>query len=214
MGEQQDKKTTAELLEMEQGIEDQFEALDQEYQIKKKKLHDLSSELNKLLWADKGYVLGKIRDWDVDRYYECPLYHASEQLKDDDDVIREAVTRNGSSIEYASDRLRHNEEFALLAIKTWNSWTHPDHSFSKLPDKLKDDEEFLMKAYDVNPNIEYEYLNQDWQCKIEAIDDERGDNNPIRYLKAKRSYETLMNGVEIGKNHEDNEPEQTPKFKI
>lgn len=36
MGEQQDKKTTAELLEMEQGIEDQFEALDQEYQIKKK----------------------------------------------------------------------------------------------------------------------------------------------------------------------------------
>ena len=44
------------------------------------------------------------------------LKHASEELKNDREVILAAVTQYGYALEWASDELKHDEEVVLAAV--------------------------------------------------------------------------------------------------
>ena len=68
------------------------------------------------------------------------LYYASEQLRDDYDVVLEAVRNKGLIFKYASKRLRANKEIALEAVKS------DKRAISYISDeKLKEDED--IKAF-------------------------------------------------------------------
>ena len=45
------------------------------------------------------------------------LYYASKELRDDEDVVLEAVTNKGLILKYASKRLRSEKKIVLAAIK-------------------------------------------------------------------------------------------------
>lgn len=49
------------------------------------------------------------------------LYHAGDNLKDDEEIVKLAIERNPYSLALASERLRNNPEIVLLAVKG-----HPD----------------------------------------------------------------------------------------
>ena len=49
--------------------------------------------------------------------YGQTLYYASENLRDDEDVVKAAVQNKGLIIKFASLRLRSNKEIAEIAIK-------------------------------------------------------------------------------------------------
>ena len=44
------------------------------------------------------------------------LYYASEKLRDDEEVVLEAVKQKGLILKYASKRLRANKEIVMAAI--------------------------------------------------------------------------------------------------
>ena len=44
------------------------------------------------------------------------MYYASSQLRDDEEVVLEAVKNKGLILKYASNRLRKNKEIVLTAI--------------------------------------------------------------------------------------------------
>ena len=75
------------------------------------------------------------------------LEYASEELKDNVDVVLEAVITNKSALYYASNNLKKNYNFILKAIK------HTKSAINYASNKLKTDKEFLIKCYKVNKKI-------------------------------------------------------------
>lgn len=51
-----------------------------------------------------------------DYWTECALEYASEGLKNDKEVVIEAVKKNGGALEYASEKLRDDKFFVLEAV--------------------------------------------------------------------------------------------------
>jgi hypothetical protein len=77
------------------------------------------------------------------------LESASEVLKDDKEIVLEAV-KNSNSLEFASDRLKNDEEIVLEYIKNF------PESLYDLGEKFFENKEFLFKALRVNPLIVFE----------------------------------------------------------
>eukprot|EP00746_Dinoflagellata_sp_MGD_P168013 gnl/MRDRNA2_/MRDRNA2_99083_c0_seq1.p1 gnl/MRDRNA2_/MRDRNA2_99083_c0~~gnl/MRDRNA2_/MRDRNA2_99083_c0_seq1.p1 ORF type:complete len:584 (-),score=93.39 gnl/MRDRNA2_/MRDRNA2_99083_c0_seq1:59-1810(-) len=87
-------------------------------------------------WSDRDYVLSQVRldGWNLGYKY------ISEELKDDREVVMEAVSRNGAALTYASEALKDDREVVQNAILS-NSWALADAS-----DKLKNDKKLVMQA--------------------------------------------------------------------
>lgn len=69
----------------------------------------------------------------------CSLRLASERLKDDKEFLMSLVKKNGFSLYYASDRLKDDKEVVLEAIKSGFSLYYAS-------DRMKDDEEVVIEA--------------------------------------------------------------------
>ena len=48
---------------------------------------------------------------------DISLEYASDRLKDNEEIVKIAVQYNGYSLQYASDRLKDNEEIVKIAIQ-------------------------------------------------------------------------------------------------
>jgi hypothetical protein len=88
------------------------------------------------------------------------LKSASEVLKDDKEIVLEAV-KNSNSLKFASDRLKNDEEIALESIKNF------PESFCDL-DELLDKKEFILKALKVNPLILLDTVIEDMEILLMA----------------------------------------------
>ena len=95
------------------------------------------------------------------------LKFASENLKDDLEVVLVAVTQNGEALEYASwPRLRANKEVVLVAVK--NSGTALKYSSRN----LKNDKEVVLAALEQNgigPLYASDDLRADKEVVLEAV---------------------------------------------
>ena len=63
---------------------------------------------------------------------------ASDELKDDEDVVKAALNQDGESLEYVSDRLKDNKEIVMLAISK-APWTACYASEKLKADKVQSD---------------------------------------------------------------------------
>ena len=68
------------------------------------------------------------------------LEFASDKLKDDKEIVLAAVTKNGMGLQYASDKLKDDKEIVLAAV------TNIGHALECASDKLKDDREVILVA--------------------------------------------------------------------
>ena len=65
------------------------------------------------LKANQPFVLSQVKKLNLT---DCWLYCVDKTLKDDEDVVLEAVKTCAFAITYASERLRNNEDFLRRAI--------------------------------------------------------------------------------------------------
>jgi predicted nucleic acid-binding Zn-ribbon protein len=82
---------------------------------------------------DKDIVLAILNDED-DVY---SFRYASEELRNDKEIVSLAVSKNGSALQYASKELRNDKEIVMLA--------GPQH-FEYASDDLKKDREFIIHS--------------------------------------------------------------------
>lgn len=69
------------------------------------------------------------------------LYHASKELRDDKQLILEAIKYDAyTSLVFASERLRNDKEVVLEAVK------ENGHALYCASDELKDNEEIVLEA--------------------------------------------------------------------
>lgn len=135
------------------------------------------SQMDSELSQDKGFMLKAI-DFNTDIFYE-----AHELLRDDEDVVLEAIK---------NEAIRNESDPMMYAS-----------------DRLKDDEDFLIdRAFPTDPHISTDCLSMRLQLEI-------GNENPYKYLKAKRLYEKLAPEIERQYGSaKDDEPEDKPRLKI
>jgi len=93
------------------------------------------------------------------------LKNASDTLKNDKDIVLEAIKNNGYSLEYASDRLKNDREIVLEAIKT-DFW-----ALKYASDTLKNDKEIVLEAIKNGNSLQYasNTLKNDKEIVLEAI---------------------------------------------
>ena len=70
----------------------------------------------------------------------------TSQMRDDYDVVKEAVERDGMMLAYASKRLRYKKELAELAVRQTGK------AFSLLPKELRKSPKLLRLALETDPN--------------------------------------------------------------
>ena len=68
------------------------------------------------------------------------LEFASDKLKDDKEIVLQAIDNNPYAIEYASDKLKNDKEIVLAAV------TNHASALEYASDKLKDDGEIMLAA--------------------------------------------------------------------
>ena len=86
---------------------------------------------------NKEYILKIIRDSAFD---PVNLKNASEKIKNDKEVILEAVKKDGASIFYASQELRADREIVLEAVRTYS------YALSYASQELQNDKEIVLEA--------------------------------------------------------------------
>ena len=72
------------------------------------------------------------------------LQHASERLRDNDEVVREAIQKNVLALQHASERLRDNEEVVLMAVR------QKGRALQHASERLRDNEEVVREAIQKN----------------------------------------------------------------
>ncbi|MDP2598742.1 MAG: DUF4116 domain-containing protein [Candidatus Liptonbacteria bacterium] len=86
---------------------------------------------NEAFRGDKDFVLKILKNAEGD----APevLFYASEQLRDDPEVVKEAIKQNACALAFASDRLKEDLDTVLFAAKIWpvimgpgNAYTAPE----------------------------------------------------------------------------------------
>lgn len=149
-------------------------------------------------WQDRQFVAGIMhkRTGTDDR-----LKHASDEIRSDRTFLLELMAYNKEKgyncsdiYDHMADELKEDKTFLLDAVTTNEKMLY------SLP-KLRDDEAFLIKAMERNPDIETRHMS--FQLRQEI-----GNNEPLRYLKVKQLALTLLN-----QRHEiQDEPKHTPKL--
>ena len=77
---------------------------------------------------------------------QSALGSASDELKDDTDVVLAAVAQNGDALQHASDRLKDDKDLMLAVVAL------DGHALAYVPDRLKDDERVVLAAVVQNGN--------------------------------------------------------------
>lgn len=76
------------------------------------------------------------------------LFYASDDLKNDHEVVTEAVKQNPNALYYASQELRNDRQIVLEAIKI------DTNSFARASEKLRADKEFVLEAIRQSQNCD------------------------------------------------------------
>jgi hypothetical protein len=98
----------------------------------KEGIHAFRKARDELL--DNGYLeIVKQNGWWTLRY-------ASDDLKNNREIVLEAIKQNGLALEYASESFRNDKDVVLEAIKKCY------HALCYASDDLKDDKEIVLKA--------------------------------------------------------------------
>jgi len=92
----------------------------------------------------------------------CSIRFASERLKDDKDVVLEAVKKSGWALEFASERLRDDKDIVLQAIKE-TRW-----AFEYADENLKKDRDFVLEAVRQN-GIALQYADKSLKDDEEIV---------------------------------------------
>lgn len=91
------------------------------------------------------------------------LQFASKRLRDDDEVVIESLTHNwGNGFQYASERIRSNQEMAFAAI------VMSETCFQYLTPILKKDRDFVLKAMKISCLV-YQYLPEEFKTDKQVI---------------------------------------------
>ena len=88
-------------------------------------------EINKLL-ADKKAVL------EIAKNYPEIIKRLPDNFRDDEDIVKIILEKEGYYIKHASDRLKNNKKIALIAIR------NNPNSFEYISNNLKNDQEILL----------------------------------------------------------------------
>jgi hypothetical protein len=91
------------------------------------------------LFSNKEFMLYTIKMHDG-------LFNASDELKDDKELVLEAVKKNGASLMWASSSLKDDKDVALTAV------LQNPCAFSYISERLKNDEYFLLEIFYKNGN--------------------------------------------------------------
>ncbi|EFC39937.1 predicted protein [Naegleria gruberi] len=73
-------------------------------------------------------------------YSPLSLKNTSEEFKDDEEIVRIAVEKNGLALQFASDRLKNKKEIAKIAVR-WNG-----DALKFVPKELQDDFDIVLDA--------------------------------------------------------------------
>ncbi|MBS9775890.1 MAG: DUF4116 domain-containing protein [Fusobacterium sp.] len=89
---------------------------------------------------NKEIALVRIREDGLNNNYTSILEYVSKKLREDKEIIMEAVNLKGKALKYASDRLKDDKEVVLAAVKQNGS------SLEYASERLKDDREIVNLA--------------------------------------------------------------------
>jgi hypothetical protein len=144
-------------------------------------------------WDDKKMVRSVVRT-------ACLLNHASDRLKDDDDVALSAIRAFPIQLREVSERLKNDETFLLKDIASQAK------VYFYLTDSQKADDDFLIKALEVQPKVSKFITNE--------LKQEIGNNDPLKFLKARKLYEKLTPEIEHMHGMAPDDEPAKPRMKI
>lgn len=86
----------------------------------------------------------------------------STELRDDNDIVKEAVSINGNAIQHASERLRDDIDIATIAVKK------NQLSFKYLSSKLRNNKKFILDDVEVTKKAleapyNFDYISNDFK---------------------------------------------------
>lgn len=119
------------------------------------------------------------------------LYYSNELLRDDKEVVLIAVKNNWNAIQYASKRLQNDKDVVLEAVKC--KWIDLYHALLYTSVELRDDKDIALEAVKNRCYyLEYvsERLKDDKDVVLEAI------KKPMLVLDMEREIEKLTNTLE------------------
>lgn len=155
-------------------------------------------------WQDREFVSNLLKDKTGDR-----LRHASDEIKGDKQFILEHLAHYKATQTY-SVALFHNiaphlfddKEFLVDVVAI-------DEHLLTFASAINDNEDYLIKALERNPNIHASDMS-------ERLEQEIGSNDPLKFLKARKLYEKLQPEIEsrYARAQEEDEPELPRGMKI
>ena len=92
-------------------------------------------------WFEYEYVLERVTEPNA----QHELQYASDELKDNENIVRGAVLRWWGAIQYASNRLRNKKEIALIAVNGYSCYKLND-ALSMISLDLKNDFDVVLMA--------------------------------------------------------------------
>lgn len=147
-------------------------------------------------WNNRQEVLDVVREG---TYIEF----ASPELRDDKELILEAVKNDGINLCWASDRLKNDKEIVLTAVE------YDGKSLEFASDELKDDKEFMMKACKINGYaLEFasDRLKNDREVVLEACKNNKSIFYSLEEIKKEfESVEDFFNSEKEEKNPWEND---------
>ena len=123
--------------------------------------------------------------------YGYNLQYASDELKNDKEVVLASVNKDGDALEFASDELKNDKEIVLTALAKNLS------PLEFASEELKNDKNIIIQAVQIN-NIALDYVDYRWQgdeeikqslkCSFKLITDEI---NGLNY------YESMEHNLQV-----------------
>lgn len=89
------------------------------------------------------------------------LNSLSDNIRDNFDIVKCAVKSNGLALQFASERLRDNLDIVLIALKEYDTYKY-------VSDRLKRNKEVIIKALESGDNISDE-IPEDIKNNIELM---------------------------------------------
>ena len=160
----------------------------------------LSNDIDQLQYAsdnirlDKSFVLDALKSWNRARQGMFYLKHLPDLLKDDDEVVFEAVRINGSNIYDASNRLKENRELAVLAAQSEAHLLQNDYTTKtpKLNPDFRKDEEIVLTILAYGGAYGIEYADEKFRGDEDIMMDCVADS----YSTFKHATQELKNNIE------------------
>jgi hypothetical protein len=140
-------------------------------------------------YNDKEYMIQKVKK---DGNF---LKYGSLEIRNDKEIVLEAMKHHIYAFEYASDDLKIDKELALMAVSA------DGELLEELSEELKDDKEIVLEAVKSNPASYHQvssHLKRDDDVMLEAV---MGDGNLLEYISSELNIEVDRNiALEAVKN--------------